>query len=186
MNAYTISIAIIAIASTAAFIREWIKHIDTAEEGRKWMSMHQECRTQLTKWEKQMSNDRDETFRNTMRYREMVHERDNTIQDILDDLRAARRLNKEKQKVIDGYVLSDITAIKFTARIPDVGWKRTEFKLGLGPCGKEVKCLHWEELDDRYKLTQTCTDGERKEFTYDKEDVAGRIEMSYKVSNTTH
>lgn len=109
-----------------------------------------------------------------------------TCSQLREDLRASRKLNKEKQEVIDGYVFSDITSIKFTAHIPDAGWKRTEFKLGIGSCGKEVTCLHWKELDDRYELTQTCTDGERKEFTYYKKDVAGRIEIAYKVSNTTH
>lgn len=109
-----------------------------------------------------------------------------TLSKLREDLRASRKLTEEKQKVIDGYIFSDITSIKFTAHIPDTGWRRTEFKLGIGSCGKEVTSLHWKELDDRYELTQTCTDGERKEFTYYKKDVAGRIEIAYKVSNTTH
>lgn len=109
-----------------------------------------------------------------------------TLSNLREDLRASRKLNKELQKVIDGYVFSDITSIKFTAHVPDAGWKRTEFKLGIGSCGKEVTALHWIEKDDRYELTQTCTDGERKEFTYYKKDVAGRIEIAYKVANTTH
>lgn len=94
---------------------------------------------------------------------------------------------KELEKFRDGILFSDITSIKFTAHIPDAGWKRTEFKLGIGSCGKEVTCLHWKEQSDRYLLTQTCTDGERKEFTYYKKDVAGRIEIARKVAdNTTH
>ncbi len=105
---------------------------------------------------------------------------------IIDDLKASRKLNKERKAIIDSYLFSDITAIKFTAHIPDAGWKRTEFKLGIGSCGKEVTALHGEEKDDRYELTQTCTDGERKEFTYYKKDVAGRIEIAYKIANTTH
>lgn len=110
-----------------------------------------------------------------------------TLSSLREDLRASRKLNKEKDKIIEGYIFSDITSIKFTAHVPDAGWKRTEFKLGLGSCGKEVTSLHWKELDDRYELTQTCTDGERKEFTYYKKDVAGRIEIAYKVANnTTH
>lgn len=109
-----------------------------------------------------------------------------TLGNLREDLRASRKLVKEKQKVIDEYVFSDITSIKFTAHVPDAGWKRTEFKLGIGSCGKEVTALHWTEKDDRYELTQTCTDGERKEFIYYKKDVAGRIETAYKVANTTH
>lgn len=107
------------------------------------------------------------------------------------NLREDRKMYRERIKELEAFrdsvLFSDITSIKFTAHIPDAGWKRTEFKLGLGSCGKEVTSLHWKELDDRYELTQTCTDGERKEFTYYKKDVAGRIEIAYKVANnTTH
>lgn len=101
------------------------------------------------------------------------------------DLRAARTLVREKQAIINDYTLSPITAIKFTAHVPTAGWIHTEFKLGKGPCGKEVTAIHWVEKDDRYELTQTCTDGERKEFIYYKKDVEGRIEIAYKA-NTTH
>lgn len=111
--------------------------------------------------------------------------------ELIERLRAEaveyRKELKEAKNTIREYTHSDITSIKFTAHIPDAGWKRTEFKLGIGSCGKEVTCLHWKEQSDRYLLTQTCTDGERKEFTYYKKDVAGRIEIAYKVAdNTTH
>lgn len=106
---------------------------------------------------------------------------------LTEALKASRKLCKEQQEAIDDYALSGITAIKFTAHVPNTGWARTEFKLGIGPCGKEVTALHWLEKDDRYELTQACTDGERKEFTYYKKDVAGRIEIAYKMApNTTH
>lgn len=90
-----------------------------------------------------------------------------------------------KQAIINGYELSPITSIKFTANVPTSGWLRTEFKLGKGPCGKEVIAIHWVEKDDRYELTQACTGGERKEFIYYKKDVEGRIEIAYKA-NATH
>lgn len=111
--------------------------------------------------------------------------------DLIERLRTEaveyRKELKEAKKIIREYTHSDITSIKFTAHIPDDGWKRTEFKLGIGSCGEQVTCLHWVEHDDRYLLTQTCTDGERKEFTYYKKDVAGRIEIARKVAdNTTH
>lgn len=93
---------------------------------------------------------------------------------------------KTLEKFRDDILFSGITSIKFTAHVPDKGWMRTEFKLGIGSCGKDVQALAWKELDDRYVLTQTCTDGESKEFTYYKKDVAGRIEIARKVVNTTH
>ena len=73
-----------------------------------------------------------------------------------------------------------LCGIKFTANIPLTGWTKTEFKLGVGPCGKEVISIQLVEKPDRYIVTQWCTDGERKEFEYKKEDVAGRIERAYR------
>lgn len=109
------------------------------------------------------------------------------ITDHVNRNKELRERIKTLEKFRDDIMFSDITSIKFTAHVPDAGWKRTEFKLGIGSCGKEVTALHWKELDDRYLLTQTCTDGERKEFTYYKKDVSGRIEIAYKVAdNTTH
>lgn len=73
-----------------------------------------------------------------------------------------------------------LCGIKFTANIPLTGWTKTEFKLGVGPCGKEVISIQLIEKPDHYIVTQWCTDGERKEFEYKKEDVAGRIERAYR------
>ena len=75
---------------------------------------------------------------------------------------------------------SKLCGIKFTANIPLTGWTKTEFKLGVGPCGKEVTNIQLVEKLDHYIVTQWCTDGERKEFEYKKEDVAGRIERAYR------
>lgn len=69
-----------------------------------------------------------------------------------------------------------LQAIKFTANVPLSGWTKTEFKLGVGPCGLTVDRLKWVELDDRYVLTQYHSDGSRKEFEYLKDDIKGRIE----------
>lgn len=98
-----------------------------------------------------------------------------------EDLREARKEAREARNKLADYILSDITSIKFTANIPQKGWTKTEFKLGVGSCGKDVTALIWKELTDRYEIRQVCSDGERKEFTYFKEDVAGRIEMAYKA-----
>ena len=73
-----------------------------------------------------------------------------------------------------------LCGIKFTANIPLTGWTKTEFKLGVGPCGKEVISIQLVEKPYHYVVTQWCTDGERKEFEYKKEDVAGHIERAYR------
>lgn len=88
----------------------------------------------------------------------------------------ANRMLKDRQA---------LAGIKFTANVPHIGWTKTEFKLGVGPCGKEVDTLEFTALHDRYIITQRCTDGERKTFEYSKSDVSGRIEKTYRAI-TTH
>lgn len=88
-----------------------------------------------------------------------------------------RELKELREKV---YEQTKLCGIKFTANIPLSGWTKTEFKLGVGPCGKEVTNIQLIEKPDHYIVTQWCTDGERKEFEYKKEDVAGRIERAYR------
>lgn len=186
MITFTLITTTVAIVSLPALIREWFKHSETKEMLSKEASLRQGCQMQLENKERH-ERDLEATIRRVRWECDQDLKRQaDTLSCLRDDLRASRSLNREQEKVIDGYIFSDITSIKFTAHIPDTGWRRTEFKLGIGSCGKEVTSLHWKELDDRYELTQTCTDGERKEFTYYKKDVAGRIEIAYKVSNTTH
>lgn len=108
-----------------------------------------------------------------------------TKRQLQEDLREARKERCAAVNKLSDYLLSDILSVKFTANIPQKGWTKTEFKLGVGSCGKEVTALHWTEKADRYELRQTCSDGERKEFTYFKEDVAGRIEMAYAAIKPT-
>lgn len=76
-------------------------------------------------------------------------------------------------------MVSDLIHIKFTARLPDGQPVKTLFKLGLGPCGLHVKSLRWTELEDRYLIDQLCTNGERKQFVYYKNEVVGRIEFRH-------
>lgn len=76
-------------------------------------------------------------------------------------------------------MVSDLIHIKFTALLPDGQPVKTLFKLGLGPCGLHVKSLRWTELEDRYLIDQLCTNGERKQFVYYKNEVVGRIEFRH-------
>ena len=95
-----------------------------------------------------------------------------------EDLKRAEAELKELREKLGER--SKLCGIKFTANIPLTGWTKTEFKLGVGPCGKEVISIQLVEKPDHYIVTQWCTDGERKEFEYKKEDVAGRIERAYR------
>lgn len=120
--------------------------------------------------------------------RRAVHDK-LTMESRLEDMeRKTARIEEESEhnrKALQMYhrmtdKANQMTSIKFTANIPLVGWTPTEFKLGLGPCGKSVDSLSMKELDDRYEITQVCTDRTTKTFTYLKTDVMGRIEIGSK------
>lgn len=138
-----------------------------------------------TKLLKQIREAEDTIARNNYLHGLDLVDLNDTKKILQEDLREARKVAREATNKLTDYLLSDILSIKFTANIPQKGWTKTEFKLGVGSCGKEVTALHWTEKDDRYDLRQTCADGERKEFTYFKEDVAGRIEMAYAAIKPT-
>ena len=75
----------------------------------------------------------------------------------------------------------ELSSVAFIANVPNKGWMRTEFKLGVGKCGLTVASIQWDETTTHYVLTQRCTTGERKEFIYAKEDIQGRIEKAYRA-----
>lgn len=100
------------------------------------------------------------------------------------DLEEERIRNQSMRQELNNYITivkerTQLSSVKFTALMPDGVWKRTEFKLGEGPCGLTVISLQFEEKPDRYILTQRCEGGERKEFTYFREEVRGRIERTF-------
>lgn len=125
--------------------------------------------------------ERQELSNLSSRFTELTHRNRHTekvLQDTQRDMLTVEKSNRDLQDELGNR--RKLCGIKFTANIPLVGWTKTEFKLGIGPCGKEVLSVQLEEKADRYVITQWCTDGERKEFEYKKEDVAGRIERAYR------
>lgn len=54
----------------------------------------------------------------------------------------------------------------------------TIFTLGPGPCGKNVVRLETAIAEGCLTVSQTCSDGECKFFTYPMSQIAGRIEMT--------
>lgn len=84
------------------------------------------------------------------------------------------RYRAEAESLRVPQVTLGIKSIMFNAVLPGGGIHRTEFKLGLGPCGKTVEWLSWERGDVLCKLTQYHTDGSLKEFTYKVDEIVGR------------
>lgn len=53
-----------------------------------------------------------------------------------------------------------------------------EFKLGIGPCGKEVVEIEVNpDVPNAIAVLQHCSDGELKTFVYPYHTVTGRIEI---------
>lgn len=105
-----------------------------------------------------------------------------------NNLMAQRRWRGYKEHINELYakdkrekaLRETLTSVKLHCRIPMYsGHQKTEFKLGLGPCGLTVDKLMFTEQDDKFTITQICTNGERKTFDYYKADVAGRIEKRW-------
>ncbi len=162
------AIALILITIAMGFIA-W-KHYDDKKLMRK---MYQECESGRKEAEEKLANcwsrDRDNQ-RIIERLKGDLEGRDELVKNLQADNRELHQKLRER---------SSIKAIKFVANVPHKGWTSTEFKLGLGTCGLEVVSLQWQELSDRYVLTQWHNDKTRKTFEYRKEDVKGRIEKHF-------
>lgn len=153
-----------------------------------YVRLHSRAHDQIDTLKKRLESEKLDSSAKTRMYREsqdkvvrLRHEVGSltsdvrTLRDAVRDantgLRAANEQLGKRQK---------LQAIKFTADVPMVGWTKTHFKHGEGPCGLIVDGLEWNEKDDRYVLVQHHTDGTRKEFSYMKDDVRGRVELYYK------
>lgn len=96
---------------------------------------------------------------------EELHQRDKDIASLRSKLQALKVQRKDLM----------LTSIRFTARLPD-GFKRdTEFKLGLGPCGKVVEELQVWRKDGEMHIKQWHDDCTYKLFIYKEQDILGRI-----------
>lgn len=74
-----------------------------------------------------------------------------------------------------------MVGIKFKALF-DGKYQPTEFKIGLGKCGKVVHYFEVTKRDDRtLTIHQYHTDGSSKDFEYRIGDIDGRIQYDYEL-----
>lgn len=74
-----------------------------------------------------------------------------------------------------------MVGIKFKALF-DGKYQTTEFKIGLGKCGKVVHYFEVTKRDDRtLTIHQYHTDGSSKDFDYRLSDIDGRIQYDYEM-----
>lgn len=55
----------------------------------------------------------------------------------------------------------------------------SDFRLGEGPCGKEVVMLTYGRFDGGFFVRQLTACNETKEFFYKWEDITGRVEVTH-------
>lgn len=169
---YPIIITVLLVAFVALFIvatRNHLKEIDRLElrlkEARETLGTQGYENRKLT----QAHNELKVEYRVKLKDCDSLRE---TVERLREDLKELHKQLRDRRA---------LTSIKFTANVPHLGWTKTEFSLGEGPCGKTVESLEFTEQVDRYVITQRCTDGERKTFEYMKGDVSGRIEKAYRA-----
>lgn len=82
-----------------------------------------------------------------------------------------------------------ISTIGFIAKVPlkdeprdsyIIEEKHCSWRLGLGSCGRVATSLSLKYIGDMLVITQTCEDGDYKEFHYKLTDIIGRVTISYK------
>lgn len=71
-----------------------------------------------------------------------------------------------------------MVGIKFNALF-DGRYQKTEFKTGVGPCGKNVKWFHVTKDERRLCIRQYHVDGSHKDFEYRLSDIDGRIQYDH-------
>lgn len=137
------------------------------------------------------ATERAETRADTAETNQMLAQRNSrhNAESMKRDLYRLEQINKENKEHIRELYAKDkreqakrdtLTAVTFHCRVPSYsGHQKTEFKLGLSPCGLTVERLLFTELGDKFTITQICTNGERKTFDYYKADISGRIEKRW-------
>lgn len=94
------------------------------------------------------------------------------------------KLNQSERKRLAPPVavtIKRMVGIKFKALF-DGKYQTTEFKIGLGKCGKVVHYFEVSKRDDRtLTIHQYHTDGSSKDFEYRLGDIDGRIQYDYEL-----
>lgn len=97
----------------------------------------------------------------------------------VDSFRKQREAIKVKRMVVIKF--KRMVCIKFKALF-DGKYQPTEFKIGLGKCGKVVHYFEVTKRDDRtLTIHQYHTDGSSKDFEYRLSDIDGRIQYDYEL-----
>lgn len=101
-----------------------------------------------------------------------------------DNERLKDKLDESERKRLAppaAVTIKRMVGIKFKALF-DGKYQPTEFKIGLGKCGKVVHYFEVTKRDDRtLTIHQYHTDGSSKDFEYRLGDIDGRIQYDYEL-----
>ncbi|UCR92050.1 hypothetical protein [Escherichia phage vB_EcoP_IMEP24] len=107
-----------------------------------------------------------------------VEVRDKDNERLKDKLAEAERKRLTPPAAV---TLKRMVGIKFKALF-DGKYQPTEFKIGLGKCGKVVNYFEVTKREDRtLTIHQYHTDGSSKDFEYRLGDIDGRIQYDYEL-----
>lgn len=110
-----------------------------------------------------------------------VRKRDARIESLR---RRLHQRSSSEQSKVDTVKAERLVGIKFKALF-DGRYQATQFIIGLGQCGKNVKWFTVKHEDTLLIIQQHHTDGSRKEFTYRMSDIDGRIQYDYEMVELT-
>lgn len=181
---YSIVVTILLIVLIILFIRSVLHATDLQSTLSSKMETHKQAIESAVTKVRRAEEDRESYFRRLRHIEDLLDTEKDRVMTLSGRITTQRDRMKHLRKSLDEaqnelLMVSDLIHIKFTARLPDGQPVKTLFKLGLGPCGLHVKSLRWTELEDRYLIDQLCTNGERKQFVYYKNEVVGRIEFRH-------
>lgn len=181
---YSIVVTILLIVVTILFISSVLHATDLQSTLNSKVEMHKQALGSAVTKVHRAEEDRASYSRRLQHIEDLLDAEKDRVMTLSGRIATQRdrmkHLRKHNDELLNELLMvSDLIHIKFTARLPDGQPVKTLFKLGLGPCGLHVKSLRWTELDDRYLIDQLCTNGERKQFVYYKNEVVGRIEFRH-------
>lgn len=88
------------------------------------------------------------------------------------------RLRIKLKQYDEPVTVKRMVGLKFRALFNGL-YQPTEFKTGLGPCGKTVTHFTTSRTERELTIHQHHTDGSQKDFEYRLSDIDGRIQYDY-------
>lgn len=109
-------------------------------------------------------------------------ERAVTVRDKDNERLKAKLAESERKRLtpLSAVTVKRMVGVKFKALFNGL-YQPTEFKTGLGNCGKHVKHFTISKTERTITVHQHHVDGSQKDFEYRLSDIDGRIQYDYEL-----